>query len=52
MPAFPQLFEMSFMIIQIIYKLNPTLLRFGACKMVFLLWNEGSGKQDLRVMKG
>ena len=30
MPTFPQLFGMSFMIIQIIYKLNPTPFALGA----------------------
>ena len=31
MPTFPQLFGMSFMIIQIIYKLNPTPFALRPC---------------------
>ena len=48
MPTFPQLFAMSVMIIQIIYKLNPTPFALRA----LLWWEEGSGKQDLRVVVG
>ena len=49
MPTFPQLFAMSFMIIQIIYKLNflPFVLR------ALLWWGLYCGrKQDLRVVEG
>ena len=52
MPTFPQPFAMSFMIIQIIYKLNPTpFFSSGLVVMGFLLWEEGSGKQGLRVVQ-
>ena len=44
---------MRFMIIQIIYKLNPTPFEAsGLVVMGFVLWVEGSGKQGLRVVRG
>ena len=44
---------MRFMIIQIIYKLNPTPFdASGLVVMEFVLWVEGSGKQGLRVVEG
>ena len=54
MPTFPQLFGMSFMIIRVIYKLNllDAFCASGLVLMGFLLWEEGSGKQDLRVVEG
>ena len=51
MPTFPQLFGMSFMIIQIIYKLawSDAFCASGLVVMGFLLWEKGSGMQDLRA---
>ena len=50
MPTFPQLFGMSFMIIQIIYKLNPT--PFGPCCDGVSTVGGGVRKAGLRVVGG
>ena len=53
MPTFPQLFGMSFMIIQIILQIeSDAFCPSGLVVMGFLLWEEGSGKQDLSVVEG
>ena len=51
MPTFLQLFAMRFMIIQLEIE-SDAFCASGLVVMGFLLWEEGSGKQDLRVVEG
>ena len=49
MPSSFPLVAMSIMIIQIIYKIESDAFFASGLVMGFLLWEEGSGKQDLRA---
>ena len=50
--SFPHLFAMSIMIIQMIKNESNVFCASRLVVMGVLLWEEGSGKQDLRVVVG